>query len=344
MSEPTDNSGAIPDEAAKVTVLSTPEAADGERSSGTAAGARGRASQLPLAMLTLLAGGLLAAGNDLGSAALIAAVGVLQAVLIGAWVFGTGLPGRIGALLMGVAASAAADLLVLRYHQHGYQPILGVLGVAIPVMFIHQLTRGVVRSRVVESLADITVLLLAVTAVAGLVLLRYEGNGQREVLTVVAAMTAGLLVDHLTDLVAPAPRFDPQVDRGLPGVVLGIAAGAAMGMLLLRHDLDFGGGRAAFAGGAIAAVASLLSIGASFAGVHSTLAAATPDSQPDMSEAGRRECLPGADPDAESRPDALLADVPAANGVASLRPFAAVLVTAALTTPAGYVLMVALSS
>jgi hypothetical protein len=263
------------------------------------------------------------------------------------------LPGRIGALLMGVGASAAADVVVVHYHQHGYEPVLGVLGVAIPVMFIHQLTRGVVRSRVVESLADITVLLLAVTAAAGLILLRYQGNGQREVLTVVAAMTAGLLVDHLTDLAVPAPRFDPAVDRGLPGVVLGIAAGAAVGIFLLRQDIDFAGGRAAFAGAAIAAVACLLSIGASFAGVHSTLrpvladpvlADVGPSLDSDASLAAAEADGAALTPVAGSAFDGDFDELPARAGIVRLRPFAAVLVTMALTVPAGYVLMIALSS
>jgi hypothetical protein len=76
--------------------------------------------------------------------------------------------------------------------------------------------------------------------------------------------------------------------------------------------MDFTGGRGAFVGAAIAAVACLLSIGAAFSRVHSGLA------------------------------------VPGTAGTAShavrLRPVAAVLMTVALSTPAAYVLVNALSS
>ena len=41
------------------------------------------------------------------------------------WVFGTGLPGRIGALLLGVLAAAGADAAIMHWHDSGYSPVLG---------------------------------------------------------------------------------------------------------------------------------------------------------------------------------------------------------------------------
>jgi hypothetical protein len=93
-------------------------------------------------------------------------------------------------------------------------------------------------------------------------------------------------------------------------VVLGVLAGAAVGLLILRSLIDFAGGRGAFVGAALGAVACLVSIGASFAGAHSTLEPAGAPS----------------------------------SWVVRLRPVAAVLITVALCAPAGYVLINALSS
>jgi hypothetical protein len=314
----------------------------------TAASVSGRAAQVPLATITLLAGAVLAGGSYLGPAALVAGVAVLQGLLVISWVLGTGLPGRIGALILGALAAGGCDTVIVRWHDHGYEPVLGVLGVALPLMFIHQLTRGVVRTRVVESLADITLLLLAVTAVSGLMLLRYQANGDKTTMAVIAAMTAGLVVAHLVDAAFPALRFDPAIDRGLPAVVLGVLAGGTVGVLVLRDIIDFAGGRAAFAGAALAAVACLISIGASFAGMHSTLLPKAPRSAarpggPAVADAvviavaGPADVVEGIGEDA-------LPDSRVWTGVPRLRPVAAALITLALSTPAGYVLINALGS
>jgi hypothetical protein len=263
------------------------------------------------------------------------------------WVFGIGLPGRLGGLAIGLAAAAGADVAVTKWHEHGYEPILGILGVAITVMFIHQLTRGVVRSRVVESLADITILIVAVTAIAGLLLLRYQGNGDITTLAVIAAAGTGLVAAHLTDALVPAPRFDPAVDKGLPAVVVGVLVGAALGLLILRRLIDFTGGRGAFAGSAVAAVACLISIGASFAGADSTLFKRIPGG----STVTPRDELPAVVADHLDALDAGPASKLDATderhhrqSMMALRPVAAVLMTLALTVPAGYVLINALAN
>jgi len=270
------------------------------------------ALQIQLAVLTAVAGGVLAAGSYLGNVGLLVAIAVIQLLLILSWLFGTAVPGRTGGLVLAVLAAAGADAATSHWPDSGYTPVLGVLGVAIPLMFIHQLTRGVVRTRVLESLADITVLLVALIALAGLIVLRRQSNGDILTLAVLAAISAGLVAAHFTDAVYPAPRFDPAVDRGLPAVVVGILVGAAVGLLSLRRVIDFAGGRGAFVGAAIAAVACLLSIGAAFSGVHASLAPAG-------------------------------TEVPAGRA-ARLRPVAAVLMTLALSTPAAYVLVNAVSS
>jgi len=272
------------------------------------------AAHIQLAMLSLLACGLLAAGATAGQKGLNASVFALQCALVGSWVFGSRLPGRIGGTVIGFAAAFGADAAVIKYHDDGYGPLLGVLGVAVPLMFVHQLTRGVVRNRVMESLSDITLMLVAVTAASGLIILRYQSNGAKVVTALALALGAALAVNHVIDLMFPVARFDEAVDRGLPGVVLGVLGGGVVGLLMLRGLIDFLGGRGALVGASVAAVGCLLSIGASFAGLHSSLA-----------------WVPGETP-AESA------------WRLRLRSVAAVLITVCLSSPAGYVLVGALST
>ncbi len=270
--------------------------------------------QIQLAVLTALAGGLLAAGSYVGDVALLVSICLVQLLLTVSWLFGSEAPGRKGGLALAVLAAAGADAAIMQWPDSGYSPVLGVLGLAVPLLFVHQLGRGVVRTRVLESLAYLTVLLIALVALAGLVVLRRQGNGDILTPAVLGAITAGLVASHFTDAVFPAPRFDPAVDRGLPAVVVGVLAGAAVGLLSLHRVIDFAGGRGAFVGAAIAAVACLLSIAASFSAVRPSLAPAGP-AEP-------------AEP---------------AGAAARLRPVAAVLMTLALSTPAAYVLVNALS-
>lgn len=296
-----------------------------------------RINHIQLAALTAVLTGVLAAGGYLGVTATMIAVAVVQAVLIPCWMLGNRLPGRIGGLVMGGAAAAAADGLTLHWPNSGYSPVLGVLGVAIPLMFVHQLSRGVVRTRVVESLAGITLLLVAVVAVPGLIMLRYQASGRTVVLAVLASFGIGLVAAHLTDAVLPVPRFDPGLDRGLPAVMVGVAAGAVVGYLALRRLIDFAAGRGAFVGAAVAAVACLLSIAASFAETR-------PAARGRAAEAGAAETGPTATGPAEAESAAGPDENTGRDRLSALRPAAAAAWTIALTIPAAYVLTNALTS
>jgi hypothetical protein len=318
-------------------------------------------NHIQLAALTAVLTGVLAAGGYLGTTATLIAVAVLQAVLIPCWMLGNRLPGRIGGLLLGGAAAAAADAVMLHWPGSGYSPVLGVLGVAIPLMFLHQLSRGVVRTRVVESLSGIMLLLVAVVAAPGLILLRHQGSGRTIVLALLASFGVGLVTAHLTDAVLSVPRFDPRIDRGLPAVVVGVAVGGVVGYLSLRRLIDFAGGRGAFLGAAAAAVACLLSIAASFAESRSTARvrpAGAARGHTDRAGSNRGATDRGATD--RGATDRGAADRRAAEGASGrgesaaagdgrdrlgrLRPAAAVALTIALTVPAAYVLTNALTS
>jgi hypothetical protein len=81
---------------------------------------------------------------------------------------------------------------------------------------------------------------------------------------VVLAATAALVAGHLVDMIAPIPRFDVAVQRGLLAVLVAIGAGAAASYLRLHDTVEFTAGRAGFMGGAIGGIVSLFAIGAAF--------------------------------------------------------------------------------
>lgn len=215
-----------------------------------------------------IAGAILAGCAYAGSLALLVAVAVVQAAFALSWVFGTGMPGRRGALLLGAAAAAAADTTTSVWPHGRLGPLLAVLGLAVPLMFVHQLGRGTARVQIVSSLSAGALLVLAVAALPALLQLRHEfldaDQGGRVVLAVIAAAAGALVVGYLVDMVAPTPRFDPDVPRGLLALVASTLVGGCVGYLLLRHDADFVDGRAAFLGAAMGAVTGLLGIAASF--------------------------------------------------------------------------------
>lgn len=219
--------------------------------------------------LTALAvGALLVLTARAGSVALLVGVAIVQALLAAAWVFGTGLPGRNGALVIAVLAGAGADVAVSIWPDGQLGTLLIVFALAVPVMIVHQLVRAAARVRVVESLGAISLLVLAEVALPAFLQLRGEFLGSDTGGTVVAAAAAaaaaGIVVAGLVDLVAPLPHLDAGVPRGLLGIAVGAACGGLIGYLMLRSVTEFIGGRGAFAGAALAAVVGFLAVGMSF--------------------------------------------------------------------------------
>src|SRR5919198_3421634 len=80
-----------------------------------------------------------------GRVSFVTALGVLQALLVLAWLVGTGLPGRIGGLLIGAGVAGVADLVLYARGKASLAGLLGVLALAVPALLVHQLSRGVVR-------------------------------------------------------------------------------------------------------------------------------------------------------------------------------------------------------
>lgn len=186
------------------------------------------------------------------------------------------MPGRIGAVIIGAATAVAADYAVMRWPHSALSPMLGILGLAVPVMFAHQLTRGVVRARVVESLSGIALVVAAVVALPALVQLRHEVGGGYLVAATTLAGGVAVALGLLVDLVWPRPRFDPDVPRGLSGVALGTAAGAGIGAYLLRHEPQFTTAQAVLYCAGIAAVSALVGVASSLVGYSSPAAGSLP--------------------------------------------------------------------
>lgn len=263
------------------------------------------------ALVAVVFGAALAVAAGESALTLLIVTAVVQAVLIVSWVLGTGMPGRPGGLVIAGAAAAGADVAVSVDPHRQLAPLLVGLGLAVSVMFVHQLVRGVVRTRTVESLSHVALLVVAVSSLPCYLQLRHEFDGRDLALGSLLAVGVALVVGHLADLVWSRPRFDAEVPRGLFAFALcAIAAGAA-GTRRLHDVVAFTTVRSIYVSVAIGAVTGLLAIAGAFA-VH-RLPEFVPVSATDD---GR--------PHPQSRP--------------ALLPLAQVLLAFALAAPAAYLL------
>lgn len=218
-----------------------------------------------LAATVVGAGMTFAARNSAN--ALLVAVAVAQALLALAWVFGTAMPGRKGALVVGAAAAVGSDVATSVWPHDRLGTLLAVLGLAVPAMFLHQLMRGAARVQLVSSLSASAVLVLGEVSMAALLQLRHEfgHTGGGHVASAAAAAVGGaLVIGCLVDILLPAPRFDPAVGRGLLGLIASAGLGASLGYLMLRDYAHFSSGRAIFMGGALGALTGLLAVACAF--------------------------------------------------------------------------------
>lgn len=225
---------------------------------------RSRVEHLAAAGIALVATVALALAAHSGRAGLAAGLGVLQGLLVVAWVVGTALPGRVGGLLIGAGAAVGADAALLIRQPATLAGLLGVLGLCVPALLVHQLSRGVVRVRVTESLSGVTVLCTAVAAVASHLALVRTVDGPRLVSAVVVSAGLALVAGHLVDTVLPVPRLSPEVPQGLLGVGLAVAVGALAGAAhsVGAHRVDLAGG--AGLGAVVAGVAALVALGVGY--------------------------------------------------------------------------------
>jgi hypothetical protein len=218
-------------------------------------------------VVAVLDAALIAGAAHAGAVALLCAVAATQAAACAAWVFSTDVPGPAGAAVLGLMAAAGADVAVSLAPHARLQPLLPVVGLAVPALFLHQLQRRARRARVTASLGAVALLVAIEIAPTALLQLRAEfggTSGAAAVGAVAAAGGAAVVVGVLLDAVLPVLRFDVDVRRGLPAVVGAAAVGAAVAYLLLRGVAAVSAAAALFAGVVLGAVIGLLAVAVAF--------------------------------------------------------------------------------
>ncbi|MGY1811646.1 hypothetical protein [Blastococcus sp. SYSU D00820] len=194
-----------------------------------------RAHHLPAALVVAAATALLVVLPDrLGDQGRLAAVLALQLALVAAWGPATRMRGPAGSLVIGLAAAAAADLLLVLPERPELGALLAVPGVAFVAAVLHQMLRKAPRADVVGSLAGVVLLVCAVCA--GAVWLRVPDVAGGDGAAATAALVVGgaLVVGHLVDTVLPRPQVAPGVPVGVLALLLAVLAGAAVA--LVRHS------------------------------------------------------------------------------------------------------------
>ncbi|MGY1830787.1 hypothetical protein ACI8AA_10215 [Geodermatophilus sp. SYSU D01180] len=211
---------------------------------------------------------VLLAPDLLGEQGRLAAVLVLQALLVAGWVAATAPAGAAGVALVGAAAAVGADLavdLLAGDDRPGPGLLLAVVGPALIVAVLHQMLRRPPRTDVVGSLGSVAVLVSAVCALALLLLPDVAGDDGDVAAAPLLAAGAALVVAHLADAVLPRPAVAPGADRGVAGLLLAVATGVVV-TLVARGT----GGTADVVGGV--ATGLVLGLVAGLAGTAATFA------------------------------------------------------------------------
>jgi hypothetical protein len=218
--------------------------------------------------VALVVGAALVVSARTGALALLIAIAVVQALLAVAWISATSMPGRIGGLLIAAAAAGGSDVAVSVWPHSRLGTLLIVFALAIPLMFIHQLSRGAARVRVVESMSGVALLVAAVSALPAFVQLRHEfvpaSVGGHIVAGALAAAAGALVIGYLVDMMMPAPRFDAAIGRGLLAVVAAAGLGGSVGHLAITGGTEFQAERGTFVGAALGALVGFFAVAVAF--------------------------------------------------------------------------------
>lgn len=188
------------------------------------------------------------------SEALAGGVFVVQLILVLAFLALVDAPGSGGAFVVAAGAAAVADAVVLTSNGR-VSGLAGVIGVALVVALLHQLLRRG-RIRVTESLADTLVAVVLAVAAASLIALRMAGGGRDAVVVCLAAGAGALLAGRLGDRILPRPALALGANRGWPGLLLALGAGAAAAVAVAGDTGPVAGSRGALLGLAVAATVS----------------------------------------------------------------------------------------
>jgi hypothetical protein len=225
---------------------------------------RARKTHVSAALVACAVGAVAVAAPRFDDAGWLAGIAMLQAVLVWAWVMGTAIPGKWGGLLLGAGTAVAADALLLRDTHDGLVPLLTVLGLLFPALLLHQLARGVVRTRLTESLSGVAAECVAVVALACYLELRQDEGAVAAASLLAAA--AGLFAGRVLDTLRPDQAFAEGIFHGLLGVAGATVTGAAVtGLRLLDEPVSTP--MAVLLGAGIGATVGLVAVGAAYVAV-----------------------------------------------------------------------------
>jgi hypothetical protein len=229
-----------------------------------------RVHHLPAAGVAVVAVGLLVGLPEaLGDLGRLAAVLVLQLGLVLAWVLVTGIQGFAGSLAVGAAAAVAADLSLVLPGRPALGELLVVFGVGFLAAVLQQMVRRS-RTDLVASLAGAVLLMTSIGSLAALLLLGRSPSGHGRALVALLAVGAALVVGHLVDVALPRPQLADHVPRGLLGLVLAVAAGAAVTYLGRSAGGPADGKLALVYGAVLGGVAGLMALVGSYLSVEAT--------------------------------------------------------------------------
>lgn len=170
------------------------------------------------AALTLALAGALALAAYAGQTLVTVAVLVVQALLVWGWHDALDVPGRIGGMILGGAAAATADVLLLvREDTRPLTPVAGVVAVAMLGAMVHQLARGPGRERLTASLTGTTTLVAVATLGALFVAVQQTLGGPA--LVTLAAVSAAVAA---AAALVPLPPVLAAGVAAVGGLVLGV--------------------------------------------------------------------------------------------------------------------------
>jgi hypothetical protein len=229
-----------------------------------------RVHHLPATGVVVVAVGLLVGLPEvMGDLGRLAAVLVLQLGLVLAWVLVTGIQGFAGSLTVGAAAAVAADLSLVLPERPALGELLVVFGVGFLAAVLQQMLRRP-RTDLVASLAGAVLLLTTIGSLATLLLLGRSESGHARALVALLAIAAALVAGHLVDVALPRPQLADDVPRGLLGLVLAVAVGAAVTYLGRSAGGPADGRLALVYGAVLGGVAGLMALVGSYVSVEAT--------------------------------------------------------------------------
>lgn len=193
---------------------------------------------------------------------LVALVVMIQLALTLAWLAMTDLPPASGGLLIIVGSAVVADVYASRIGPPDLSALSVVVAGAFMLAVLRQLARRR-RSHVTESLAGVIAGVVMVTMAAHLISVRGVAGGVAASAAIFFGIAAATATRRLVDSAISRPALRAGSQRGWPGLILSVAAGAVIGTYVgsTRPGLDPRAGALVGLGAALAAAVVDLGIG-----------------------------------------------------------------------------------